>query len=188
MNHIDAIYHLYLLKEVDRKTTVKDRWESTAEHTYSNLILAQYFLTRMSQKIDELKVMKLLLYHDVVEIESGDTFVLDHAGYLAKQEKERAAFEVLKKKVSPEVAVEIDAAWKEYEEKKTIESRFAQAIDKLDPIVHEIRKKKDWIDNKFSEEKLRAAKEKYLVEFPLMLSVFEEFVTFARENGYFENG
>ncbi len=185
MNEIKKLHTFYLHKEINRRGKVKDRFESSAEHTYSALILAQYFLPKIKQKLNELKVMKMLLYHDVIEIEFGDTFILSNQHGANQKERETTAFEKLKKKIPLELAKEYEQFWEEYEENKTIEAKFAQAIDKLDPVVHSIFKKVDWRVNKFTEKKLREKKEKYFVEFPELVKFFNELIDFANERDYF---
>ena len=60
------------LKFVERRNSVGERKESPAEHSWSCLIIADYFIDKIKQKLDKLKVYNLLIYHDLVEIESGD--------------------------------------------------------------------------------------------------------------------
>ncbi|MFH1399939.1 MAG: HD domain-containing protein [Nanoarchaeota archaeon] len=186
MDEIERIYHLYTLKHVARVTRVRDRFETTAEHVYSCMILARYFLPKIPQKLDALKVMNLILYHDIVEIECGDTFVLDGKKPHDKKAQEEAAFEALKKKIPSSLASEYHDHWIEYEEGKTMEAKFAQAIDKLDPIIHQMHMKQEWRRYGFTEEKLRESKERYFEPFPAMKSVFEKLLSHGRENGYFK--
>ena len=108
MDELLKLHDLYLLKEVERKTTVKERFESSAEHTYSCFILADYFLDLMGEKLDRGRVMQLLLYHDMVEIYAGDTFILDDTGRAEKKAKEHQALEVLKKKLPRQTAGKMD--------------------------------------------------------------------------------
>lgn len=73
METINKLRKFYHLKNVDRDAVVGKRKESSAEHSWSTLILADYFLNIMNDKsLNRLKVYELLLYHDIVEIESGD--------------------------------------------------------------------------------------------------------------------
>ena len=74
MNLVEKIYLPYLLKKVNRAASNGNRKETTAEHTYSTLILAEYFLKKHPH-INKEKVMQIILYHDFVEIYAGDTFV-----------------------------------------------------------------------------------------------------------------
>jgi len=188
MSDIHKIYKLYELKFVNRRGVINDRHETSAEHTYSCLVLAKYFLPLIDQKIDELKVMNMILFHDIIEIESGDTFNLIHdKSTLQEQtEKELKALDVLKSKIPKNLENSFTELFHEFESMKTIESRFCKAIDKLDPVIHNLYGKKAWQNNKFNEEILRQNKQKYFEEFPEILRVFNEFINYAKENNYFK--
>ncbi len=185
MKDISKLHHLYKLKEIERRGIVSGRRESTAEHVYSCLILAQYFMPKVKQKLDELKIMKMLLFHDIVEIESGDTFVLDKKARAMQQKKEIEGFKILKKKIPKDISKEYDMLWKEYEEGKTLESKFCLAIDKLDPILHHLDNSALWKKYKFTEQKLREQKERYFIEFPVMMEMFNELIEVANKKHYF---
>ena len=73
MDEINKIKKLYELKKIYRSTKVENRFESSAEHSWSCLILADYFINKYHLNINKQKVFELLLYHDLVEIETGDT-------------------------------------------------------------------------------------------------------------------
>lgn len=73
MDELQRIRKLYKLKSVYRDSSVGNRKESSAEHSWSCLMLADYFIEKMNLKIDRIKVYELLMYHDLVEIEAGDT-------------------------------------------------------------------------------------------------------------------
>ncbi len=169
------------MKEVDRYGIVKDRQESSAEHTYSCLVLAQYFLPKITQRLDELKVMKMLLYHDVVEIEAGDTYFLDHK----PPEKEKNAFKILKKQIPPAMAKEIEKLWVEFEYGKTQEAVFCQAIDKFDPAIHLLEHKKVWRKAKLNEKIVREKKDHYFKDFPVIMDMWNKILEYAKKNDYF---
>ncbi|MDD3244993.1 MAG: HD domain-containing protein, partial [Candidatus ainarchaeum sp.] len=73
----------------------------------------------------------------------------------------------------------------EFEEQKTIESKFAKAIDVLEPVIHAYNQKEFWKEYKWTEKDLRKFKEKYFIEFPIILKFFNDFVNYANENDYF---
>lgn len=190
MQEIKKLKTLFLLKEIERSyCPVKTREETTAEHTYSSLMLAQYFLPKINKnkkkKLDELKVMKMLLYHDIIEIETGDFYLYDIKLQKIKHKKEQKALKKLKLKLPKEIAKDFVILWKEFEEYKTLESKFCKAIDKLDPIIHNLDAKTAWKDGKISEKLLREKKEKYFVEFPILLKVFNSIIKYIKEKKYF---
>jgi len=181
MEEIKKIHKLFSLKEVDRYGIVKDRQESSAEHSYSSLMLAQYFLPKIKKNLDELKVMKMLLYHDVVEIEAGDTYFLDYK----PEEKERNALKILKKKIPGSMAGEIEDLWEEFEENKTPEAKFCQAIDKFDPVIHFLEHKKEWKKAKVTEKIMRDRKDRYFKEFPVIMEMWDKIVDYYKKEGCF---
>ena len=182
---IRDIHELFLLKEVERRSRVKGRNESSAEHTWSCLILAQYFLPKVSQFLDEKKVMKMLLYHDLIEIESGDTFFFDDNLTREQSKKEHLALDNLKKRIPKSLSSSFIDLWEEFEGNITPEAKFSQAIDKLDPIIQSAFKKEDWKKNGIDEKKLREKKQMFFEPFPEMKLFFEEFIRYAKRNRYF---
>src|SRR6267378_3485595 len=87
------------LKSVYRWCTVDNRKESSAEHSWGCLMLADLFLSAMSEKIDRLKVYELLMYHDLVEIEVGDSVLHPDVKNGDKTKKELEGSKVLADKL-----------------------------------------------------------------------------------------
>ncbi|MEK6846531.1 MAG: HD domain-containing protein [Nanoarchaeota archaeon] len=183
MNHLDKLRYPYRMKSVERSNRVKERRESSAEHTWSCLVLADYFLGKVKQKLDREKVHIMLLYHDLVEIEVGDVNLIDDAGRKDKKEKELAAAEVISQKLPSGLGKKYLLLFQEFEECKTLEAKFCKAIDALDAELHELDYKEDW--KGWTEELLRKKKGSLFEEFPEMKALFEESLEFAREEGYF---
>jgi putative hydrolase of HD superfamily len=132
MQTILQIKKLYELKHVLRDNHVRNRIESVAEHSRSALILADYFLSTLQLDVDRLRVYELLMYHDVVEIETGDIPVGDLEARKYKKEKELLAMKKIKEDIPEILREKFAQIFYELEEKKTLESRFVHAIDKLD--------------------------------------------------------
>ncbi len=99
MNNLFNIRKFYQLKHVERNAPVGKRKESPAEHSWSCLILADYFLNKMKKKdgeaLDRLKVYELLMYHDVVEIEAGDICISKEEKRKTKEAKFAKAIDAL---------------------------------------------------------------------------------------------
>lgn len=172
------------LKSVYRESSVDNRNESTAEHTWSAIVLADYFLTKHPRKINKQRVFELLLYHDFVEIETGDIPLTPGTNREGKKEREIIAAPILAKKLPEELAKNFLSCFDEYEKQLTVESRYAKAIDKLDAQLHELDYKEDW--KGWSEEYLREKIQKHVKEFPELEETFEELICFCNENNYFE--
>ncbi len=181
------IRKLYELKKVYRANSVESRKESSAEHTWSSLMLADFFLNIMKNRnIDRLRVYELLMYHDVVEIEAGDIPIHHEDKRKHKKKNELKALMKLKNEIPEAQAVKLVELFNEFEEKKTIEARFANAIDKIDAQIHELDYKKDW--RGWTEEMLRRFySAKSFEEFPELSEAFEEIVKFVKKKEYIKN-
>lgn len=178
--NLKKIRKYYELKSVERMSSQKDRKENSAEHTWSCLILADLYINSITEPIDKLKVFELLLYHDVVEIEAGDTPNTPFHKRDEKEEKEHIAAKILKEQL--EQGERFYELFLEYEYQESIESQFAKAVDNLDAMIHELDYKSDW--KGWSEEFLRSRKEKYFTRFPKLKELFDELLTYLNDNNY----
>lgn len=95
------------------------------------LVLAEY----SDQPVDVAKVTAMLLVHDVVEIDAGDTFVYDADGNSDKAARERAAADRLFGILPRDQCSSFRALWDEFEERRTAEARMAAAVDRLLPLL-----------------------------------------------------
>lgn len=172
------------LKSVYRHNSVNDRKESTAEHTWGSLILADFFLSKNDYGLDRLKVCELLMYHDVVEIETGDIPLHPNIPRADKLESEIQAAKILNEKLPEPLNKKFLELFNEFEEKTTKEARFAKAIDALEAVIHELDYKKDW--KGWTKEFLIEKKAKLFDEFPEMKKVFDYLLKYVEENDYFE--
>lgn len=172
------------LKSNYRLNSVEDRKESSAEHSWSCLILADFFLSKIDYNLDRLKVYELLMYHDVIEIEVGDSPLHPEIKRLDKAEDEKKAIEILYKEFPTPLKDKFIELFTEFEEQKTLESKFAKAIDALDAPIHELDYKQDW--KGWSEEFLVSKKLKFFEEFPELKEVFLEIVVYLKKNNYFD--
>lgn len=128
------------LKRVRRQTTLLDgsRPENSAEHSW-HLALYVMILAEYGGDLDAGRVLAMVLVHDIVEIDAGDTFIYDEAGQATKQDRERQAADRLFALLPADQASRLRAAWDEFEERETPEARFAYAIDRLQPVLHNHR-------------------------------------------------
>jgi len=132
------------LKSVYRLNSVDKRKESSAEHSWSCIVLADYILNKYKIDVDRLKVYELLMYHDLSEIHTGDFPFIPGADRGEKKDKELLAAKKLEKELPEQLGKKYYEIFTEFEEQKTNESRFAKAIDILDAQIHEIDYKEDW--------------------------------------------
>jgi len=171
------------LKAVYRFNSVENRKESSAEHSWSCLILADFFLSKFDFNLDRLKVYELLMYHDVVEIEAGDTPLHPEIKSLYNSVREKKAAELLHKNLPSPLNNKFLKLFTEFEEQKTLESKFAKAIDALDAVIHELDYKQDW--KGWTEEFLINKKLKFFEEFPELKKVFFEILDYMKKSNYF---
>jgi putative hydrolase of HD superfamily len=129
------------LKKICRKTLLMDgtRCENDAEHSWHLAVMAMLLCEYSAQHIDLLRVMKMVLIHDIVEIDAGDTYCYDCEGNVDKREREEKAAERLFSILPADQAAELRALWEEFEECKTPEARFAASLDRFQPLLHNYR-------------------------------------------------
>jgi putative hydrolase of HD superfamily len=135
---IDFIIEIDKLKQVLRQTftTDKSRQENSAEHSWHialmTVILSEY---AKNPRIDVLRVLKMLLIHDLVEIDAGDTFCYDDHAREGQHERELQAANRIFNLLPEDQAQQFRSLWDEYEERQTLNSRFANALDRLQPLI-----------------------------------------------------
>ena len=125
------------LKTVLRRTPLTDasRPENSAEHSWHLVLAAIVLAERTAPDLDLLRVVEMLAVHDLVEIDAGDTFAYDHAHLGTKAERERAAADRIFPLLPPDQAARLRARWEEFEAHETPEARFANALDRLQPLL-----------------------------------------------------
>lgn len=125
------------LKTIVRRTPLTDnsRQENSAEHSWHLAVAAMVLREHAPSVIDIGRVIELVLIHDLVEIDAGDTFAYDAAGYVGKEERERAAAERIFGLLPDDQTVRFRAAWDEFEAHQTSEARYANALDRLQALL-----------------------------------------------------
>lgn len=124
------------LKEIRRQnyTLVSRRQETDAEHAWHVTIMAVLLAEHANTSVDLLRVVKMLLIHDLVEIDAGDTFAYDTAGASTQHEREARAADRIFPLLPPDQAAEYRALWDEFEARTTAEAKYAHAMDRVIPI------------------------------------------------------
>jgi putative hydrolase of HD superfamily len=126
------------LKEVLRQTvTTRDRRrENSAEHSWHLCLLVIVLAEHAnSPGLNVLRVLKMVILHDLVEIDAGDTFIYDAAGQAGRHERECKAADRIFGLLPPDQAGDFRATWEEFEARSTPEARFAAAVDRLQPVL-----------------------------------------------------
>ena len=124
-------------KFVQRRTYLSDgeRLENDAEHAWHMAVMALLLSEYANEKVDVLKVVSLLLVHDLVEIYAGDTFAYDEEGKKTQRERELAAAERLFSQLPDEQSLKMRSLWDEFEEWGSPESKFAHTLDNFQPLL-----------------------------------------------------
>ena len=134
---IQFIIEIDKLKGILRQTRLTDnsRQENSAEHSWHLAIMAIVLLEYAPPKVDLLRAIKMLLIHDLVEIDAGDTFCYDVESNLDKAAREETAATRLFGLLPEEQGKELRKLWEEFEAFETATSRFAVALDRLQPLL-----------------------------------------------------
>lgn len=137
VKQINFIKEIDKLKYIQRKTKLfnSDRHENDAEHSWHLAMMTLILAQHSDVPVDVLKVLKMVLIHDIVEIDAGDTFIYDTSKNHTNTEEELIAAQRIFGLLPAEQAKEFIAVWKEFEEGVTDEAKFARSMDRLEPLL-----------------------------------------------------
>ncbi len=146
MNPEILVQQIAFIKEIDkikyiqRKTKLfnSDRNENDAEHSWHLAMMAIVLASHSNQAIDVLKVVKMVLIHDIVEIDAGDTFIYDTQKSHSNTDAERIAANRIFGLLPKSQAADLIAIWEEFEAGESAESKFARAMDRLEPLLQNV--------------------------------------------------
>ena len=139
---LDFIIEVDKLKNIYRQTYVlhENRKENDSEHSWHLALMAFLLKDYSNEPVDIIKVMKMVLIHDIVEIDAGDTYCYDIAGYETKRLREENAADRIFGILPDFQRDEMRALWEEFEAVETCEAKFAAALDRLQPVLLNIAK------------------------------------------------
>ncbi|MEP6659339.1 MAG: HD domain-containing protein [Acidimicrobiales bacterium] len=125
------------LKQIERQSLITGsrRRENTAEHSWHLALFALVLAEHADEDIDLARVVAMVVLHDLVEIDAGDTYAYDDAGYATKADREQQAADRLFGLLPPDQARYLRGLWEEYEAAGTPDARFANALDRLQPVL-----------------------------------------------------
>jgi putative hydrolase of HD superfamily len=138
-NHqISFLLELDKLKEIKRQSRIIPslRRENSAEHSWHIAIMALVLGRDYGKDVDLSRVVTMLLLHDIVEIDAGDTYAYDQEGYQDKEEREQEAAARIFGLLPPDQAETLRTTWEEFEQGASREARFAHSMDRLMPLLH----------------------------------------------------
>ena len=134
---IGFIVEMDKLKRILRQTILTDhsRQETSAEHSWHLGVMALVLSEYAETGVDLFRVLKMVLVHDLVEIDAGDTYCYDRVETQDQAAREKKAADRLFGLLPENQAGELRGLWEEFEARKTPEARFAAALDRLQPIL-----------------------------------------------------
>ncbi|MCD8043719.1 MAG: HD domain-containing protein [Tannerellaceae bacterium] len=137
VKQIEFIKEIDKVKYILRKTKLinSDRNENDAEHSWHLAVMAIVLAEHSNEPVDILKVVKMLLIHDLVEIDAGDTFIYDTQKNHSNTNEERLAANRIFGLLPSDQAEEFIELWEEFEAGKTQEAKFARSMDRLEPLL-----------------------------------------------------
>jgi putative hydrolase of HD superfamily len=164
---VEFINEIEKLKVVYRQNSVVDhsRQENSAEHSWHVTLMAVLLAGFSNDKgLDLLKIVKMLLIHDIVEIDAGDTFLYDAAANESKADAEREAAKRIFGILPEALGNELLGLWEEFEKRTGPEAKFAAALDSLQPLMNHLNNK----NLKYRDHQVRTAqvleKKKHIAE------------------------
>ena len=135
---IEFLVEIDKVKSVFRQTFLTDgsRKENDAEHSWHLAVMAVLLHEYAASDVDLSRVVKMVLVHDLVEIDAGDTFVYDVEGRREQAHREQEAAERIFAILPADQAGEIHGLWEEFEARQTPEAQFAASLDRVQPLLH----------------------------------------------------
>ncbi len=125
------------IKNIGRQTYLSDasRKENDAEHSWHLALMAIILQEHANETLDVLRVVSMVLIHDIVELDAGDTYAYDTAGNETKKEREEAAADRIFHLLPEDQAAYFLELWNEFEAQETPEACFANTLDKVQPTM-----------------------------------------------------
>lgn len=177
------------LKHVLRQTLLIDqsRRENDAEHSWHLAMMAIVLSEYAAQEVDLVRVLKMVLIHDLVEIDAGDTFCYDEQGIATQADRERQAADRIFGLLPSDQEAELRSLWEEFEEKQSSDASFAAAIDRIQPVLHNYYTQGGtWKKAGVTADKVRKRIAPIAQAAPVLAQFIDELIQDAIEKGYLE--
>jgi putative hydrolases of HD superfamily len=177
---LEFILEIDRLKSVLRQSYLidNDRHENSAEHSWHLAVAAMVLAEHAKEPIDVSKVIRLVLVHDLVEIDAGDTFIYDEAGNAGKAAREQKAADRLFGLLPEEQGQTFMVLWREFEDRQTPEAKFAFALDRLMPILHNVfTQGRSWKEHGIRQEQAIAKNRPIEFGSPILWQAVESLIT-----------
>jgi putative hydrolase of HD superfamily len=147
------------LKGVERRGYLADgsRRENTAEHSWTLALMAMLLAEHAAEPVDVPTVVRMVVIHDIVEVDAGDTYVYDTAGRADKDAREQAAADRLYALLPPGQGADLRALWDEFEHGASAEARFARSVDRFAGfLLNHASRGLSWREHGITADRVRA--------------------------------
>ncbi|HYA39825.1 MAG TPA: HD domain-containing protein [Syntrophobacteraceae bacterium] len=138
---IDFLVEIDRLKSIVRQTLLVDgsRQEDSAEHSWHLAVFAMVLAEHSRAPVNLFKVLKMVLIHDLVEIDAGDTYCYDAEANTSRAKREKRGADRIFGLLPRDQAVEFRSLWEEFESMQTPDAIFAASLDRLQPLLNNFR-------------------------------------------------
>ena len=185
---IEFMLEIDKLKHILRRTILTDRSreENSAEHSW-HIAMAVFLFSEYAQdqNIDWYRVVKMLLVHDLVEIDAGDTYCYDHQSRKDQAQREQKAAERIFKILPLDQSRSFRELWDEFENRETPESKYANALDRFQPFLQNyVTKGQIWQKNNITRRQVKDRMQPVLDGAPLLWNLVELLIDDAVQKKY----
>ena len=184
---VEFMLELDKMKNLYRQTYVlhEDRKENDAEHSWHLAVLAMLMAEHSNKPVDVTRVMKMVLIHDVVEIDAGDTYCYDTEGNKTKAEREEKAAQRIFGLLPDDQKDEFYGLWREFEDSETDDARFAAVLDRVQPLLLNYTKGGiSWKEHGIAKEQVLKRNSEYLGESDNIAELIVSLIEDAKDKGW----
>ena len=174
------------LKFIQRQTYLSDgkRKENDAEHSWHLAMMAVLLAEHSNEELDLVKVITMVLIHDIVEIDAGDTYAYDAAGNESKRQREVKAANRIFHILPQDQAKKLRDIWEEFEAYETPEAKFAHVCDNVQPLMlNDATKGLSWKEHEVKKSQVLARNQRIAQGSVTMRNYVDEMINKNVESG-----
>jgi putative hydrolases of HD superfamily len=179
------------LKSVIRRGYLADgsRRENTAEHSWTLALMALVLAEHAAEPVDVAAVVRMVVIHDLVEVDAGDTYVYDEAGQASKEARERAAADRLYGLLPADQGAELRDLWDDFEHSTSPEARFARSVDRFAGfLLNHASGGRAWRENDVTADRVHAVNETIEAGSPALWAEVQRRLADSLDRGWLEPG
>ncbi|MDP3881687.1 MAG: HD domain-containing protein [Nanoarchaeota archaeon] len=174
-------------KLIEREMFCSDlkRRESDADHSWHLAMFAILFEKDLPENLDMVKMLKLALIHDLVEIYAGDTFAFDKEGKKTKKDRELESSKKLFSQLPADLEREFIGLFEDYENSNSSEAKIIKSFDKIQPILQNLCSEgKAWKNHHLNYEDIDNYKRKHMTHNKMILNIYDCLMNEAKDKNY----